>query len=603
MMSSSKASPSDASAVVRQPPITATAATPSVPLVIGVAGHRDLRGVDEREAARAVREVFRDLKARYPETPLVLLSPLNEGADRLAAKVAHDEGLPVIAVLPWPEGGCDEFLHRSGERSEFDRLLRQADSSVFLPLLPEASPRDLLEQPTTREQHYAQVGAYLARHSQILIALWDGNDCEDSATSNVVRWQREGAIAPFAPQIGLLDSVESGPVVHIVLPPKGGGGVKNAVERRMIYPAVFETDEQAEAYFHDLWSRIDEFNADVRMLSAAQPRCLVASQDSVLPPERCSQLDDRQARLLVHYAAADCAAAQFQGATRRTAQLMFVLVGLAVVAFEFYAHLLTDHLFLLATYLLLLVLCAGLVSRSRRSRLQDKYIDYRALAEALRVQFFWRLAGRTDSVADYYLRTFRSELDWICQAARACHLTCGGHSCPADPPAIEKERLSWILEHWVFGQAAYFGGAEGPRAHEHVGGTAHREEQRHRRFERAGAACFVTAIALAVVLFLVHWKTQHPSHLLVVVVFLTATAAALVHEYGELSGCAADATRYKWAAALFRVAGDRLKTLLKEDDRQSAQQLIGELGREALAENGDWVRQRRLKPLKTPAPA
>jgi hypothetical protein len=601
-MSNIKSSSSDASAVARQP-IRGANAAPGVPLVIGVTGHRDLRGVDEREVARAVREVFRELRARYPQTPLVLLSPLNEGADRLAARVAHDEGLPIIAVLPWPEGVCDEYLHRSGERSEFDRLLRQADNSVFMPLLAEASSQDLLRQPTTREQHYAQTGAYLARHCQILIALWDGNDCENSATANVVRWQREGATAPFAPEIGLLDSVESGPVVHIVMPGKEGeGAVVDAVERRMIYPTVFETDERAQAYFHDLWSRIDQFNADAGKLSVSQPRSLAVSQDSLLPPQRRLELDDRLERLLVHYAAADCAAAQFQAATRRTAQLMFVLVGLAVVAFEFYAHLLTDHLFLLAAYLLLLVLCAGLVSRSRRSRLQEKYIDYRALAEALRVQFFWRLAGRTDSVADYYLRTFRSELDWICQAARACHLTCGGHSSAADP-ANHAERLRWVLEHWAVGQAAYFGGVPGASAEEHRGGRAHREEQRHRRFERVGAVCFVTAIALAAALFLVHWKTQHPSHLLVVVVFLTATGAALVHEYGELSGCAADATRYKWAAALFRIAAVRLRLLLDQDETRSAQQLIGELGREALAENGDWVRQHRLKPLKTPAPA
>ena len=32
----------------------------------------------------------------------------------------------------------------------------------------------------------------------------------------------------------------------------------------------------------------------------------------------------------------------------------------------------------------------------------NKYFDYRALAEGLRVQIFWRIAGLRDSVADHY---------------------------------------------------------------------------------------------------------------------------------------------------------------------------------------------------------
>ena len=58
---------------------------------------------------------------------------------------------------------------------------------------------------------------------------------------------------------------------------------------------------------------------------------------------------------------------------------------------------------------------AGCSSRSRSSRAtgssrveeqdyQNKHQDYRALAEALRIQFFWHVAGVSEKVVDHYLR-------------------------------------------------------------------------------------------------------------------------------------------------------------------------------------------------------
>src|SRR5205085_12028146 len=44
---------------------------------------------------------------------------------------------------------------------------------------------------------------------------------------------------------------------------------------------------------------------------------------------------------------------------------------------------------------------------------QKKHQDYRALAEGLRVQFFWNLLGLPDAVEKSYLRNQWGELEWI----------------------------------------------------------------------------------------------------------------------------------------------------------------------------------------------
>ena len=63
-----------------------------LPLVIGVTGHRDLRDQDvprlEQEVAAIISGLRRDYLGDDQETPIIVLSALAEGADRLVARVA-----------------------------------------------------------------------------------------------------------------------------------------------------------------------------------------------------------------------------------------------------------------------------------------------------------------------------------------------------------------------------------------------------------------------------------------------------------------------------------------------------------------------------------
>ena len=63
-----------------------------LPLVIGVTGHRDLRDQDvakiEQQVAAVIAELRRDYLGSEGETPIIVLSALAEGADRLVARVA-----------------------------------------------------------------------------------------------------------------------------------------------------------------------------------------------------------------------------------------------------------------------------------------------------------------------------------------------------------------------------------------------------------------------------------------------------------------------------------------------------------------------------------
>jgi hypothetical protein len=90
-----------------------------LPPVLGVTGHRDLRAQDLPRLEELVRGIFTDLQKHYPATPL-LLSPLAEGAYRLAARVALERGVSRV-VLPREE--YEKDFETLGSRSEFADLL------------------------------------------------------------------------------------------------------------------------------------------------------------------------------------------------------------------------------------------------------------------------------------------------------------------------------------------------------------------------------------------------------------------------------------------------------------------------------------------------
>ncbi|MGC9187651.1 MAG: hypothetical protein ACP5GN_08225 [Fervidicoccaceae archaeon] len=65
-------------------------------LVIGITGHRDIVNEDRELLKDKIREIFKELRSRYANTPLLLITSLAEGADRIGAEVALEMGFEYI---------------------------------------------------------------------------------------------------------------------------------------------------------------------------------------------------------------------------------------------------------------------------------------------------------------------------------------------------------------------------------------------------------------------------------------------------------------------------------------------------------------------------
>jgi hypothetical protein len=186
----------------------------------GVSGHRDTLEDDSPELQKQIRTVFDRFRLAHPNASFELLSPLADGADRIAAEVGLRSGLRIVVPLPMAQTEYERDFTTAESVHEFRRLLATA-ASVF-----EVSS----DNAPTRTDKYAAVGDYIARRSNVLILLWDGKDNSKVGGTAWVKKRREYWInlakttgnvpAPF----GYLGTIQ------IVTPRQAGRGQRPKIE-------------------------------------------------------------------------------------------------------------------------------------------------------------------------------------------------------------------------------------------------------------------------------------------------------------------------------------------------------------------------------------
>jgi len=569
----------------------------ALPLIIGVTGHRDLRADDVPRLEKLVRQIIEEFKSDLPQTPLVMLSALAEGGDRLVARVALELGVRLIVPLPMPRNIYETDFATPNSKAEFAELLGKAGHWFELPMLKGATEADI-QEGAARDRQYEQAGAYVVRQSHLLIALWDGKYRNlVGGTSRVVTFQLEGVPEPYAPGSSPIDTPESGPVYHIITPRISNSNAEGEpFTLRRLFPKgyVGESDR-----FARICARLDKFNRDLTDQTAFVAREAKKSEDYLFPESETKTLPPSLQALRKRFAVADTLAIYYQRLTQSTLNQLFIFVLLVAITFDLYAHFFPQRHWILAVYLILLAGAYLWINRrAKRHDYQNKYQDYRALAEGLRVQFFWRTTGLGLSVADHYLRKQRSELDWICSAIRAWTIP-NEHESHA---LVEAVACKLVLEHWVTDQANYFVK------------VAKRDHEKLESYEpfviallRIGIA--VTVLVTAALLIPHPWRMEltesieryHGIHaLLLALMSLPAIGAALLHGYIEKRALSEHAKQYTRMGVVFSYARERLTQMIKDQQYQQAQNLIEELGKEALEENGDWVLLHRERPLEVP---
>ena len=571
------------------------------PLVIGVTGHRDLRPQDLDPLEKKVKHIFTGLRDLFPFTPFLVLSPLAEGADRLVARVAllPEVGARLVSPLPMPKRLYEQDFETPESLDEFHQLLERADSWFELPLV-EGEEASIAQQGPARDKRYEQVGLYITRQSQILIALWDGVELNKvGGTSTIVRFQTQGL--PRAQECDL-QPPELFPVYQIVTPrrsnPKPAG---EPFQLKEIYPPAFRHDDlKPEEYYTQVFRNLDEFNRRIAISLEWLKDAVPASKSYLIGNFDEMKLSGGEALTLRRYAVADALAIRFLKQMVRKHWALHAWVFGAFVSFVLFAHLGEFHVWWMFLALALLGIAIFTHKRAKRIALDSQSLDYRAMAEGSRVLFFWLIAGIDDSVSDNYLDKQRTELDWIRNALRGWSIGVKDRWTIAF--ANVRERLDFVVEHWVNDQLAYF--KKKSKQNEDSAELMERAVSLSVTLALLGAVGIAVAAIWNSAFHHDWWESPKSEWLAwpIIAIDLFLALGALLHHFRERMAYSEHAKQYRRMMGVFQNASEMIRAKLDSNDIAGARRCLRNLGREALAENADWVLLHRDRPLELPHP-
>ncbi|HWB14502.1 MAG TPA: hypothetical protein VG826_35080 [Pirellulales bacterium] len=427
----------------------------------------------------------------------------------------------------------DEVLASIGEQNAFAvRLAEDVGKSSEELDHQFRHDRDCSESKYRHRRYYA-AGDYLANYCHLLVAVWDGRREESqTGTAAVVEARLRGPRPGVLPQSQGLQLAAGGPLLHIFArrPDAPGAHGGELTLLRFLHPYAFSTrgDEggdfvgagqerdtslQSEylAMFCRTAANLETFNEESPRPGEAQKKefCkrLTYRDEGGCSHPFAAELEAEKpdfARALRRVSNLRLSAAHANGLhdkkVKHTAATLFFLALLAVVSHHIFAHWPREHEAggaeghggrpaeaaageasadepapawgpVVAGFAAV-VLAGGALAYFAHQDSQEhaeRGHDYRALAEGLRVQFYWNLAGLGGSVSANYMQRQRSELDWLRAAIRAVNFPYEQWSdyFAALPRGLQITALRCVAEGWIDDQFRYFNAKYSSHHHEH----------------------------------------------------------------------------------------------------------------------------------------
>ncbi len=555
-------------------------------LTVGVTGHRDLPERERPALELRVRAFFDNLRKNFPDLELEVLTALAEGADRLVAGIANELDIPVIAVLPMEQSDYEHDFETPESLAAFRSLLASARQTI---LLPAAAWSDEFD----RDSQYAQLGVFIANHCEVLLALWDGKPPEAlGGTAHVVHYHVSGVMEGYRGDLSparLLADNENDLVYHIVCTrSRADGGPASGMAP--LEAAWFSsrnggerTAEMPESYRLQL-KRMERFVVDWKdkksIIRSRSASLLNGRPDLEVPTgaEQTDQLFQAADGLAIHYQ-------QRVNSSLRAIHVLAVMMGLVFLVYSEF----DGPGYMLLAFLGLFFAGVAIHVIGNAHEWHRKYLDYRTLAEGLRVQFYWNLSGVVDTESagfayDNFLQTQDVDLGWIRHVMRQASMSRARGQEP-DPDWVQ-----WVIDEWVGakekgrGQLAYY-------SRKQLQNTS-----RFRRTQMLGNLCLWAGIALAVLLFALgsDGDGEQRQTLLVLMGVLPLVAGV----WDAYSHKKAEKELIKQYGFMSRVFGKARNLLDNSTDILFQRRVLKALGQAALDEGAEWLLMHRERPLE-----
>lgn len=502
-----------------------------------------------REVFDAIDRALEELKADSKEfyyapkdgaTPhkVRLVSGLAEGADQMAVD-ARPPGWDLDAILPFPQAYYLPDFQKSARDNATDvtaGFIAARDQATTLVELP-ADPNLKLVEPTDkkeseeywriRNQAYTRLGRFLVGQIDVLVAVWDGKREEGpGGTAEVVRAALQSGIPVI--WISTVEDVyprsvtEADETGRVVAPNAEvlHGPLKNVVSTIISVPATApepghakrepDASQRLRDFFKETWPKpthsvsYDLFKRWIegkKLRWTITPPSLENAQkdlDPLIDAAPAPAFRERiRAVLSPRYAWADQLAIERSNWYRSAYINCYLLAALlvAIALCGVFVHDIFDHneagmlaykVALVLLELLLVWLIYRIVRKGRKGRWQQRWVEYRALAEMFRSVSFLAYLGEHGYIQRSHDLEPASSA-WFLWYLRATTRELGLPSGVLDG-TYQNELLLAAEKHMIDGQLEY-----------NKNNTAPPLAAMHHRLHVIGLACFALTAALLVV--------------------------------------------------------------------------------------------------------
>lgn len=558
---------------------------------MSVTGHRDLVKEEVPEIKMLVRKFFEKLISDYPSYQVTILNPLAEGADQLVANVVSELDVDLIVPLPKPLDDYRKDFQRAESLSHFEELLGNANSVFELVLLEDVLGGEVLETTSHSGLPYARLGVFLSAHCHILLALWDGKQSNElGGTSQVVQFHHDDYIPDvtkktIASRQMLVDD-ESDLIYHVVCsrdrengtPQNGLKPLETCWFTKDIYqPRSEDIPEQHK----NIFQRGSEFSDDAKKYIAD----LGIDKASLLQNAKQKDLPSGIQSVDNLFTIADGLAIKFKKKTTQALALAHFFAFMMGLMFLLYSDLEKSSVYMVL-FVVFFIGAALIHYYAKANGWERKYLDYRTLAEGLRVQLYWAAAGVSNEskwkfAHDSFLQSQDPEFGWIRNVMRVA-----GTRCAANP-SFNEEGLKFALSEWVGdgnkGQLGYY------------------KKVAEERFKGDRLTVFLDRFSVVIssgIVFLFLFFSSSLSGNMMTLLFLIMGIALLLYAIRE-SFASATAVKelVKQYEFMLRIFSNAHRRINETNDSEEKRQILLALGQSALEEHSDWILMHREKSL------
>ena len=564
----------------------------SLNLYVGVTAHRDLVPGEIPGIEKRVSAFLGELRRKFSGLSLHLITPLAEGGDQLAARVALEMDIPIVAVLPMEQSDYEQDFNTDQSLAQFRDLLAASSEVIVMPPTRRNEEMQASGYSSDRQAQYAQLGIFVSNHCQILLAIWDGKDGEfPGGTGNVLHYHLTGVLEGFADvrAADLLANNENDLAYHVVCSRERVDGSPaadlNPLDTYWITSQRGrETGRRIPPEYRLMLDRLEEFDADAEKYA----RDIELSGITLLDERPDLELPAGAHPADLFYRTADWLALHFQKRVRLSQRATYFLAAMMGLVFLVYSEY-SGPSWMVLTFLALFFSGVALHLIGERRQWYRKYLDYRALAEGLRVQIYWNLSGVVNPTSaefayDSFLNKQDVEVGWIRHVMRSASMRRARGAQP-DPGWVD-----WVVEQWVGNE----GNGKGQLAY--YSQRLHQNATHHRRTSILGAVCLWSGIAVAfLLLFFGSRASEEQMQIMLVLMGALPLIAAVRDAYAHKKAEKELIRQYDFMGRIFRNAS---KLLRESSDLGLKRRVLRALGEAALEEGAEWLLTHRERPLE-----